>query len=621
MADYTNLAKAIVNGVGGEENIISLYHCMTRLRFKLKNGSKFDVKELERTEGVISAVKSNGQYQVIIGSHVSEVFETISQHYNIESGAAKKQEEKQENEKNGNVIARFFNVMSSIITPIVPTLAGSGMLKALLVILTTYFGMSAEGSTYMILSAASNAVFYFFPIMLAFSAARTFGSNAFVSAAIMAALLEPKFTGLMKNVGDTVDFANIPIVLMNYSGQIIPAILTIWLFSYLESFLNRYIPKIIQMFAVPMLSLLIMVPLAAGLIGPMGVFAGNAIADGIGYLNGQSGMLTGAIIGAGWTFLVMFGVHWGVVPAMLNNLSTTGFDTIRPPVANATFAQAGVAFGVFLKAKDKKLKSYALSVMMPALLAGITEPIVYGLSVKYKRPMIAAVIGGTLGGGFAGAMKTTVMAYVFPALTTLPAFMTGTFVYYIISITIAFVVTVVLTYILGFNEEGEHDASSPEVIKEYAVQRSTVLSPMSGKIVPLQKVNDSAFSSEAMGKGIAIHPIEGKVYAPVSGKVTTLFYTKHAIGLTSDTQTEILIHIGLNTVKLNGEYFKAHVKQGDDVEQGQLLIEFDIQKIQEEGYDVTTPIIITNSNIYTDIIETEKKSVLSQEILLTAVVL
>ncbi|WP_312096551.1 glucose PTS transporter subunit IIA, partial [Niallia sp.] len=345
--------------------------------------------------------------------------------------------------------------------------------------------------------------------------------------------------------------------------------------------------------------------------------------NGIEFLTNQSGMLTGAIIGAGWTFLVMFGIHWGVVPAMLNNLSTNGFDTIRPPVANATFAQAGVAFGVFLKAKDKKLKSYALSVMMPALLAGITEPIVYGLSVKYRRPMIAAVIGGTIGGGFAGAMKTTVIAYVFPALTTLPAFMTDTFVFYVISITVSFAVTAILTYILGFDEEGE-DNSALNKEKSYSgntskVERSIVLSPISGDVVPLSKVNDPAFSTEAMGKGVAIVPMDGKVYSPISGVVTTLFPTGHAIGLTSNEQLEVLIHVGIDTVKLDGKYFTSHVKQGDTIEQGQLLVEFDIAKIKEAGYDTTTPIIITNSAQYIDIIETNQKSIVKQEILLTAV--
>lgn len=617
MADQKQLAKQIVERVGGDANISSFYHCMTRLRFKLKDGSKFNKEKIEQLDGVVSALESSGQYQVVIGNNVKAVHDAIMDLYNIQNESSSSNTS---NEKTKNPISKLFNIMSGIITPIVPTLAGSGMLKALLVVLTTYFGMSEEGSTYLILSAASNAVFYFFPLALAVSAAKVYGVNIFVSLAIMGALLEPNFTGLMTEVGDVADFAGLPIVLMGYSGQIIPAILGIWLYSYLERFLNKVIPQVIQMFAVPMLSLLIMVPLTAGLIGPFGVYVGDAVATGIDFMSNTSGMLTGAIIGAGWTFLVMFGVHWGIVPAMLHNLSTTGFDTIRPPVASATFAQAGVAFGVFLKAKDKKLKSLAISSMLPALLAGITEPIVYGLSVRYKRPMIAAVIGGTVGGGFAGAMNTTVMAYVFPALTTLPAFMTDTFAYYVISISIAFVLTTILTYLFGFDEglSGEGD----EQVKTDTNSeggRSTVISPMTGDVIPLEKVNDQAFATGAMGKGVAIRPSDGNVYAPVSGKVTTLFNTKHAIGLTSDDNTEVLIHVGLDTVKLDGKHFAAHVKQDDDVEQGQLLLEFDIEAIIAEGYEVTTPIIITNSKDYTDVIETEKTSVTKEDVLLTTV--
>ena len=618
------LAKEIIKGVGGEGNVISLYHCMTRLRFKLKSHAKADKKALEALDGVISVVESNGQYQVVIGNEVSSVHDEILSQSSIQASSETKQEE-----KSGNFITRLFNILSGIITPVVPALAGSGMLKAVLVICTMFFGMSNESGTYLILSAASNAIFYFLPVALAVSAARLYGVNIYVALAIMAALLEPNFTSMMENVGDVTSFAGIPVVLMSYSGQIIPAIVAIWLFTYLEKGLKRVIPNAIQLFAVPLISLIVMVPLTAMLIGPVGVYAGNWIADGIAFMSDTSGLVTGAIIGGGWVFLVMFGLHWGIVPAMLSNLSLTGYDTIRPPVAAATFAQAGVAFGVFLKAKNKKLKSYAISAMMPAILAGITEPIVYGLSVKLRRPMIAAVIGGVTGGAFAGAMKTTVMAYVFPSLLTLPAFMTGTFIYFIIAITISFVLTAVLTYILGFEEEPDElttdnkeidnkDGKAAVSNTKYADNRSIVQAPINGEIVPLKEVNDPVFSTEAMGKGIAIKPAEGKVTSPVTGVVTTLFPTGHAIGLTAEDGTEVLIHIGLDTVQLEGLHFNAHVKQGDQVKAGDLLIDFDQEKIVKAGYDVTTPIIITNSTSYEEIIETEQTAVIQGDILLTA---
>ncbi|SEO26337.1 PTS system beta-glucoside-specific IIA component, Glc family /PTS system beta-glucoside-specific IIB component, Glc family /PTS system beta-glucoside-specific IIC component, Glc family [Amphibacillus marinus] len=612
------LAKDIVAAVGGEDNVASLYHCMTRLRFKLNSGSKFDKAKIEALDGVVSAVVSNGQYQVVIGNAVSTVYDAIMENHDIKGESA--YVEQDDSGKSNNVIAKLFNVMSGIITPVVPTLAGSGMLKALLVILTTYFGLSAESSTYLILNAASNAVFYFFPLALAVSAAKVYRVNTFVALAIMGALMEPNFTGLINEIGDVVSFAGIPVVLMRYNGQIIPAILAIWMFSYIEKFLKKYIPSVIQMFAVPMISLLVMVPLTAILIGPFGVYVGNGIASFIDFMSNTSGLLTGALIGGGWTFLVMFGVHWGIVPAMLQNLSNTGFDTIRPPVANATFAQAGVAMGVFLKAKDKKLKSLALSSMLPALLAGITEPIVYGLSVKYKRPMIAALIGGTVGGAFAGAMNTTVMAYVFPALTTLPAFMTDTFAYYIISITIAFVLTTILTYVFGFDEgdSAEKDTTAQAPVKG---ERVTIHSPLKGQTLPLAKVNDHAFSTEAMGKGIAIVPEDGKVYAPFNGTIATLFPTNHAIGIISDEGVELLIHIGIDTVKLNGEHFTAHIEQGQKVKQGQLILEVDIAAVKQAGYETTTPVIITNTKDFTDIIETDQANVAKSDVILTSVTL
>ncbi|MNJ47584.1 PTS system beta-glucoside-specific EIIBCA component [compost metagenome] len=326
----------------------------------------------------------------------------------------------------------------------------------------------------------------------------------------------------------------------------------------------------------------------------------------------------------------MFGLHWGIAPAMINNISIKGFDTIRPMMASATFAQSGVALGVFLKAKDKKLKSYALSALFPSLFAGITEPIVYGLSIKYKRPMIAAVIGGTVGGAIAGHFKTTVLAYVFPAVTTIPAFMTNTIVYYLISIAVAFILTTVLTYVFGFDEgigttkkqilnttTTSSTPNSEQAMSQVGGQIETVYAPANGQIIPLSQVNDPAFSTEAMGKGIAIIPSDGKIYSPISGVVSLMFRTGHAISVTSDHNLEVLIHVGLDTVKLKGTHFIKHAEQGQRIERGDLLIEFDIPKILEAGYDITTPIIITNSESYQSFELTEKADISTNDVLLT----
>lgn len=602
MGKYTELSDFIVDKIGGKGNVDSVYHCMTRLRFELKDKSIADTKALEANDGIVTVMESGNQYMVVIGSHVDEVFEDMNNQYHFSDTGNK---EKSNKKKEGNIISRLFTVMSSIFTPVIPAIAGAGMLKALLVILTTFNLMSDESSTYFILSAAGNSVFYFLPLFLAISSAKTFGANIYVSLAILGALMEPNFTDLFTDNGEVVSFLGIPVVLMSYESTIIPSILAIWLYSYIEPILKKITPKSIEMFLVPLLGLLIMVPLASIAIGPIGVYLAEWIGAGIDFLSVKNGMITGALIGGGWTFLVMFGVHWGVVPAMLANLSSKGYDTIRPMMASATFAQGGVALGVFLKAKSKKLKSYALSVMFPVIFAGVTEPVVYGLSVKYKRPMIAAVIGGAVGGGFAGAFGTQVMTYVFPSLLTIPAFFTDTISFYLISIIISFFLTAVLTYLLGFqedadpDEQGEITTSSNDVSEEDTQdggQAITIHSPLQGIIIKQNEIEDAAFSTGAMGKGVGVLPTEGKIYAPFDGKVTALFPTGHAIGLTSNDKTaELLIHVGLDTVKLEGKYFKTHVSQNDEVTKGDVLIEFDLEAVKKEGFDVTTPVVVTNA--------------------------
>lgn len=625
MGKFTELSNRIVEHVGGEENVVELYHCMTRLRFKLKDFAKADKQQLEQLDGVITVVQGNGQYQVVIGNDVNAVYKEIIAQHDIKAAGEAKEEAK--GEKSGNLITRFFNTMSGIMTPIVPALAGAGMLKAVLVILsTTLEVLSQDSSTYKILAAAGNSVFYFLPLLLAISTARHFGANMFVSLTIMGALLEPNFTGLMKSIGDVTSFIGIPVVLMSYTGTLIPAMLTIWVYSYLERYLKKIIPANIQMFAVPLLSLMIMVPLAAAAVGPVGVYLGNGIASGINYLSSSNGLIMGALIGGGWTLLVMFGLHWGIVPAMLNNLSLHGFDTIKPPSAAATFASSGAALGVFLKAKDKKLKAYALSALMPSILAGVTEPIVYGISVKLKRPLIAQIIGGVIGGAFIGAFHSTVLAYVFPAVTTLPAFATDTFVYFLIGITAAFVITAVLTYIFGFEEQvevGPSDRSKAESVQQQAsstpatdTQETGVSAPVSGQVIPLQEVSDPVFSSGAMGDGVAIIPEEGKIYAPVAGTVTSIAKSKHAIGITADDGFEILIHVGLNTVKLKGAPFVLKVTEQQQVREGELLMEFDLEAIRQAGLELTTPVIVTNLNTFHRVEATAKRQVLYREPLL-----
>lgn len=590
--NYDALSKRIIDHVGGTENIISLYHCITRLRFKLKdeNIAQKNTDEIKKIPGVLSVVEANNQYQVVIGNEVEDVYKTIMANYDIKSALGSDESEVLEDNKSGNIFIRFFNTLSSIFNPIIMPLAGAGMIKALLVVLTTYNFMSADGSTYKILSAAGNSVFFFLPLFLAFSAARVFRANQFISLAIVAALLEPNFTALVTENGVTVDFLGIPAILMGYSGTVIPAIISIYLYSKLETQLKRVIPKSLEIFLLPMVALLIMVPLTVLVVGPIGVSLGDGIGSAMNFISDRSGLLVGLIIGAGWTFLVMIGIHWGVVPIMINNLAVYGYDVIRPMVAAATFASAGVALGVFLRSKDKNVKVLSLSAIVPALLGGITEPIVYGLSVKYKKTLIAQTIAGGIAGAFMGAMQTKAIVYVFPALTTLPAFLGDTFVYYLIGIALAFFLSAILTFAFGL---GEESSSSNEEIEE---QVNEISVPLNGEVIALEKVNDPVFSEKTMGDGFAVIPTDGVIKAPFSGKVEAVFPTKHAIGLKSKSGVEVLIHIGINTVELNGKYFDIVIEAGDDIQKGQKIGSFDIEGIQSEGYDPTTVIVLTNLN-------------------------
>lgn len=388
----------------------------------------------------------------------------------------------------------------------------------------------------------------------------------------------------MKQAGDTVSFLGIPVVLMGYAGTLVPAIVSIYLYSKLERILKRYIPTSIDIFATSMIALLIMVPLTMIVIGPIAVKAANFVGMGVNQLSDDAGWLAGGFIGGAWTYLVMFGIHWGVVPIMLNNLSSYGFDIIRPMIAAATFASAGAAFGAFLRMRNKDNKAFALSTLVPALLGGITEPIVYGISVKYKKPLIAQTIGGAIAGAFMGMMKTKVYVYVFPALTTLPAFIGDTFTFYLIGIVTSFSITAALTYMIGFEEEEEKNS----------VKEATLNSCVNGMTIALESVNDAAFAAKSMGDGLAFIPEEGVLYAPVAGKVEVVFPTGHAICMRTAEGIEILMHIGINTVDLEGKGFKALIKQGDQVEKGQKLVEFDQKVIIAAGYDVTTMLCVIN---------------------------
>lgn len=604
---YETLVDTIHRLIGGDENVSSLTHCATRLRFRLKDDARADQASLKKTAGILAVVVGNGQFQIVIGQQVEDVYDTYLSLHPVQgdSQASAGMEEK----ATGNIFTRALNTLPGILNPIVPALAGAGMIKALLVILTTSLGILDTGtSTYKILAAASNGVFYFLPLFLAISSAKTFKCNPYISLAIVAALLEPNFTKLMKAPGDIVEFLSLPVYLMNYTGTLVPALVAILAYAKLEQMLKKFIPKTIELFALPFCAILIMVPLTMIVIGPVGVILADSVGAFINYLSATNGLLTGLVIGAGWTFLVMFGIHWGVVPIMINNISAFGFDYIRPMVAAATFASAGAAVGIALRAKDKETRAFAFSTAIPALLGGITEPIIYGISLRYKRPLIAQAIGGGVAGAFMGMMHTKAMVYIFPALTTLPAFIGDTFVYYLMGITISFVTTAGITFFIGMpkktdEKEDSTDKSLPTDSNEPVEIPDEVIvhSPLAGECIPLEEVKDEVFASKAMGDGVGILPQttageKALLCSPVDGSLEFVFPTKHAVGIRSFDGTEFLLHIGINTVEMNGEGFEVLQKEKAVVKKGMPLIAFDIDTIKNAGYDTTTLCLVTKKN-------------------------
>lgn len=587
--NYTNMAEQIINNLGGVDNIISLTHCVTRLRFQLKDYNIANRDIIKKIDGVLSIVEGNNQFQIVVGNDVEYIYDAINKKYHISDSS----NNRHTNNNGKNVIINILNKLTVIFNPIVPALAGAGMLKALLVIFSTYNLLQTTDSTYKILSAAGNSVFYFLPCFLAISCAKAFNCNIFISLGIVASLMEPNFTSLIKNNGDIVNFFMLPVVLMSYSGTLIPAIFSIYIYSKLEIILKKIIPKSLELFLSPMIALIIMVPLTIMVIGPIGVFLGDTVGSIINVISNKSGLFAGALIGGSWTLLVMLGIHWGVVPIMVNNISRLGYDVIRPMIAAATFASSGAAFGVFLKSKNKKNKAFALSSLLPSLLGGITEPIIYGISIKYKKPFIAQIIAGTIAGAFLGATKTKAIVYVFPALTTLPAFFGDTFRFYCIGILMSFLLSTIFTYILGLDEIEKED--NREKILLTSNNSIFELKPcVNGELVELKDVKDEAFSSKSLGDGVAFNPDDGIIKAPFDGIVEALPKSKHAIGLSLDCGIELLIHIGIDTVNLQGRGFESLVKDGDRVVQGQDLIKFDIETLKKENYDTTVIMVVTN---------------------------
>ncbi len=606
---YENEAKRIVELVGGEKNISSLVHCATRLRFELRDEGKADKAELTKLPYVLQVVISGGQYQVVIGPAVNDYFNAILSVAKIGGAGSKDQEA---GAKKGTVMDRVMKVISGAFSPLIPLLAGAGMMKALLTVFTEFGLMGYEDSTYLILSAAGNAVFYFLPIFLGITLAKQFGANAYVGGGIGAALLEPNFTGLLGAEG--VNFLGISVTPIDYASTIFPIFIAVIVYSYLDKGLKRIIKKELQLFLVPMLCLMLMVPFTVIIFGPFGTTLADKVSDVVMWLFNFNRIIAGMILGASYPFLTLLGLHWGFTPITLQNLNDFGGDMIEGVCVCAVFAEIGIATGAYLKAKKhSRMRDIAGPTILTGILAGVTEPILYGIIMNYKRMLAVVAVASGIGGAINGAFHVTCDAYVFHNIFSLAMRTYSPFTGYLAGIAAALVSGALLTYFWAVTPEDKEDfepdhekttADEMETEKNPSAAAGSMLeiyAPLTGETVALQDVPDEVFASGVAGLGMAILPSAGEVSAPCDAEVSVVFPSRHAIGLTTEQGADLLIHIGLNTVMMNGEGFEVLVKEGDRVQTGQPLLKFDMDLIREKGYSLLSPVLVSNADEFTDI--------------------
>lgn len=614
--DNQAVGKRVWEAVGGEKNVNSLVHCATRLRFKLKDESVADTQKLKQDPDVIQVVQSGGQYQVVIGSNVADVYQAIVDEQGLTDQSGTEDQSK-------NPLNRLIDIISSIFTPFLGAMAAAGILKGFLSLATVLGWLSADTGAYQILFAAADGVFTFLPVMLAFTAAKKFKTNQFLSVAIAMALVYPAITQLA-GAGGAVDFFGLPIVLAQsgYTSSVIPIILAVWVQSKFEPLVKKVIPQFLQMIFVPMIVLLVMVPLTFLLLGPIGTVIGNGLGSLFNSIYSFSPLVAGLIMGSLWQVFVMFGMHWGFVPIMFLNIEQYGFDVMVPMLLPAVLAQGGAALAVAIRTKDTKLRSLGISSTITSLF-GITEPTVYGVTLPLKKPFVIACLSAGIGGAMIGFAGVKAFSSGLVSLLTIPTFIStnqaveSNVTMAILATALSFVLAFVGTLVVGFDEtvqdeklEINQQTTAGDTISS---ARHNLKSPLSGKVLPLSDVPDKVFSSGAMGKGLAIDPEKGELIAPADGEITTIFPTGHAVGLTTKDGIEILMHIGMDTVELEGQGFETFVKQGDQVKAGDLLVRFDIEAIKAAGYSVITPIVITNTEHFADVLELNQEELIASE--------
>lgn len=627
MGKYEKLAKEIVKNVGGVENINSLTHCVTRLRFKLKDESKANDDVLKNMDGVVTIMKSGGQYQVVIGNHVQFVYDDVCEVAHINDNI-----EVSDDTNKGSLFDRFIDIVSGCFQPILGPLCASGIIKGINALLLFLIGATYQKTgTYLVLNAIGDAIFYFMPVVLGYTAAKKFKLEPITGLVIGAILCYPaiqastlqasgKVLGTLPIIGDYfTTFMNIPFVAGNYTSTVMPVLLIVAFAALVQKFAKKIVPEMLQNFFVPLLVLIISLPIGLLVIGPITNVLTNLLSQFFMMLYNFSPVLTGAVTGFFWLVLVMFGLHWAIIPLMMMNISKLGFDTIIVGTFGHSFALSAAILAMMLHMKDKKQKSLAIPAVVSGI-CGVTEPGLYGFLLPAKKPFIFTLIASAISGAIFVGMGSKcyingglgifgLVNYISPKGDASGMFNA------IICLIIASVISFLLTYFFYKPQEKDVKVDESKLIKKD--KKYELKTPMSGKVIKLSELHDDAFSCGAIGQGVGIIPNDGKVYAPVTGTITTLFPTKHAIGITSDEGIEILIHIGIDTVKLNGDGFDAKIKQGDKVKEGQLLMEVDLDKIEKAGYSIETPVLITNFKDMLDIIETDKKEVNKDDIIIT----
>lgn len=613
--DYAEIADTLIAALGGKENITRLFHCMTRLRFYVKDRTKINEKEILKVSGISGVNWHEDQFQVIAGNEVNEMYKALEN-----KGVPTDDAPAAESQSSKSVVSKIIDSITGCMTPMIPALTAAGMIKVVLSLLTTFHLVTDTSSTYQVISMIGDVTFYFMPFLIAVNAAKVFRVNQSLALFIAGVYLSPAFVSMVAS-DVAITLFGLPITKATYSYSVIPVILMVWITHYIELLVDRITPKMVKLILNPTLVILISAPIALIVVGPLGTIIGNGLAVAINFLSAKLGFIIVGILAATFPFIVMTGMHHALTPIGLNAIATGGTDSlIFVSQVCSNIAQSGSSFAVAVKSKDENMKQLASAAGVSALM-GITEPALYGVTLKLKRPVVAAAIAAGIGGIVGGLLHVSL--YIAQnCIMAIPAFIgekgMSNLLYGIIMIVVSFVASFVLTFIFGFEdaepEQEEKKTESKEAEKTQQnntkplVEKIELCAPVSGTVKALSDVPDKTFAEKVLGDGAAIIPEEGKVYAPADGTVANIMDSKHGIMFVTDNGAEVLIHIGLDTVNLKGKYFKSYVSDGDKVKKGTLLVEFDLEAIKGEGYNLITPMVVTNISDYIKAVCMEKEN-------------